>query len=79
MIHVTSSNIESYAYDVATSTLRIIFKGNNSTYDYYDVPPHVPQELARRKATGESIGKYVRQAVIGPDRKRPLYLFERVA
>ena len=77
MIPVTSSNIAAYAYDIVTSTLRLTFI-SGGTYEYYDVPPHVAQELARRKRTGESIGQYVHQAVIGPDRKRPLYAFQRI-
>lgn len=41
---VDSSNLDSVGYDVSTSTLRIKFH-SGSSYDYYDVPERVYEDL----------------------------------
>lgn len=51
MQFVDSSNIERIGYDSASSTLRIEFK-SNSTYDYFNVPEHVFNELMQASSVG---------------------------
>ena len=76
MIDVESSNVAQYGYDLTTETLRVVFK-SGGVYDYAHVPVFVVHELARRKAQGESIGKWLAQAVIGT-RQNPLYRYAKV-
>ncbi len=53
MQFVDSSNIERIGYDLNSSTLRIEFKSNR-TYDYFNVPENVFNELR----SSSSIGGY---------------------
>lgn len=53
MQFVDSSNIERIGYDSNSSTLRIEFK-SNKTYDYFNVPENVFDELR----TASSVGGY---------------------
>jgi len=55
-----SSNISATAYDVASQTLAITFKGGK-TYTYANVPPYV--HAAMNKA--DSIGKFVGSNIVG--------------
>ena len=49
-----SSQIQKVKYNSSTKILTVTFKGNN-TYEYYDVPINVFEELL----TAESAGKYL--------------------
>jgi hypothetical protein len=60
MIHVDSSNIEAVGYDLDSSTLQVEFK-NGGTYQYFDVPERVFEEL--RDAS--SVGGYLASAIKG--------------
>jgi hypothetical protein len=60
MIHVDSSNIEAVGYDVDSSTLQVEFK-NGGTYQYFDVPERVFEEL--RDAS--SVGAYLAANIKG--------------
>lgn len=60
MISVTSSNIEAIGYDVASETLQVIFK-NGSTYQYFDVPERVFEELR----DAGSVGAYLSSNIKG--------------
>lgn len=61
---VTSSNIKAVAYDNPTKVLEIEFT-TGAVYRYADVPLPVWSEFMRRKASGESIGKYFNSNVKG--------------
>lgn len=51
MQFVDSSNIERIGYDFDSSTLRIEFK-KNRTYDYFNVPENVFNELRHASSVG---------------------------
>jgi hypothetical protein len=51
MQFVDSSNIERIGYDSNSGTLRIDFKSNR-TYDYFNVPEHVFNELRSASSVG---------------------------
>jgi hypothetical protein len=59
-IPVSSSNVETIAYDEDSSTLQIEFK-NGSIYQYFDVPANVFAELRN----ADSIGKYLAANIKG--------------
>jgi hypothetical protein len=48
--HVESSNLVSVGYDESTSTLEIEFR--SGTYQYYDVPQHIHDELMNSSSAG---------------------------
>jgi hypothetical protein len=56
-ISVSSSNLVSVGYDEDSSTLEVEF--NSGTYQYYDVPLYIYEELM---AAG-SLGSYLHQNV----------------
>lgn len=60
MIPVDSSNIEAVGYDVDSSTLQVEFK-NGGTYQYFDVPERVFNELQH----AASVGGYLASAIKG--------------
>lgn len=60
MIPVTSSNVEALGYDAGSGTLQVEFK-NGSTYQYFDVPETVFQEL---RVAG-SVGAYLSSNIKG--------------
>lgn len=60
MIPVTSSNIEAIGYDVESETLQVEFK-NGSTYQYFDVPERVFEQLR----DADSVGAYLSSNVKG--------------
>lgn len=66
-IPVTSSNVETIGYDEDSQTLQIEFK-NGSSYQYFDVPERVFNEL---RGAG-SIGAYLSSNIKG------VYRFSRV-
>ena len=55
-----SSNIAAIAYDRASQTLAITFKGGK-TYTYANVPPHVHTAIEK----ADSIGKFVGSNIVG--------------
>lgn len=67
MIPVTSSNVEMIGYDEDSQTLEIEFK-NGSSYQYFDVPVKVFNELR----DAGSIGAYLSTNIKG------VYRFSRV-
>ena len=64
---VTSSNLRSVAYDAASQTLGIIFKGNTE-YHYYNVPESVYRGLMNASSHGEYHAAYIKNS----------YRYERV-
>lgn len=60
MIYVESSNIEAVGYDEDSSTLQVEFK-NGGTYQYFDVPERVFEELR----DADSVGKYLAANIKG--------------
>lgn len=56
-ISVSSSNLVSVGYDEDSSTLEVEF--NNGTYQYYDVPLYIYEELMN----ASSLGSYLYQNV----------------
>lgn len=59
-ISVTSSNIEAIGYDAGSETLQVEFK-NGSTYQYFDVPERVFEELR----DAGSVGAYLSSNIKG--------------
>lgn len=59
-ISVTSSNIEAIGYDAGSETLQVEFK-NGSTYQYFDVPERVFEELR----DAGSLGAYLASNIKG--------------
>lgn len=57
---VVSSNVESIGYDEDSSTLEIEFK-NGATYQYFDVPENVFNELR----DADSVGGYLAARIKG--------------
>lgn len=60
MQNVESSNIEAVGYDEDNSTLQVEFK-NGGTYQYFDVPLHIFEELR----DADSVGKYLAYSIKG--------------
>ena len=48
---VSSSNLASVAYDLASNTLEVEFK-DGAVYQYFDVPPRVHSELRNASSVG---------------------------
>lgn len=67
IIPVTSSNVEAIGYDGDSQTLQVEFK-NGSTYQYFDVPERIFDELR----DAGSIGAYLSSNIKG------VYRFSRV-
>ena len=67
MICVSSSNVEAVGYDESSETLQVEFK-NSATYQYFDVPGNVFEELRDT----DSVGKYLNMHIKGS------YRFSRV-
>lgn len=67
MISVTSTNVEAIGYEENSQTLQVEFK-NGSTYQYFDVPERVFNELR----DAGSIGAYLSSNIKG------VYRFSRV-
>ncbi|NOT84350.1 MAG: KTSC domain-containing protein [Methylococcaceae bacterium] len=59
-VSVTSSNVESIGYDKDSQTLEIEFK-NGTTYQYFDVPENVYNELEQ----ADSVGGYLASRIKG--------------
>lgn len=55
---VSSSNISAIGYESSTRTLRIQF--HSGTYDYYDVPESVYQELMSASSHGKYLAAHVK-------------------
>ncbi|MFH0708879.1 MAG: KTSC domain-containing protein [Pseudomonadota bacterium] len=60
MKHVDSSNIQAIGYDAESSTLQVEFK-NGGTYQYFDVPERIFNELEH----AASVGGYLASAIKG--------------
>ena len=69
MYEVESSNIGSIGYDPDNAILVINFKNGGATYEYYDVPQHVFDELLAAESKGRyansNIYKAYRQQRVG--------------
>jgi KTSC domain len=61
MQFVDSSNIERIGYDSNSGTLRIDFKSNR-TYDYFNVPEHVFNELRSASSLGGYHSKNIKNS-----------------
>jgi len=61
MQFVDSSNIERIGYDPNLSTLRIEFKSNR-TYDYFNVPENVFNELRSASSVGGYHAKNIKNS-----------------
>lgn len=61
MESVTSSNIEAIGYDPDSETLQIEFK-NGSTYQYFDVPEKVYEELRDAGSVGAYLSSNIKGA-----------------
>lgn len=59
MQFVDSSNIERIGYDSNSSTLRIEFKSSR-TYDYFNVPENIFNELTNAPSVGGYHAKNIR-------------------
>ena len=64
MTPVKSTNVESYGYDAATSTLVVVYQGD-VRWDYAKVPPERKAEMDQLNASGGSIGKYIHERIKG--------------
>lgn len=62
MSPVSSESIAAIGYDESTLTLQVEFK-NGRTYQYFDVPKHVYEELLN--PPGGSHGVYLNQHIKG--------------
>lgn len=69
---VSSSNIKAVAYDSPSKVLEVEFT-SGAVYRYSDVLLPVWREFMRRKASGESVGKYFNSNVKG------IYKFSKVS
>lgn len=58
-VPVTSSNVRSVGYDLATRTLEVEFN-NGSVYDYAGVPPDVFAQLMQSPSVGSYLAKSVK-------------------
>ena len=65
---VKSSNIESVAYDAATKTLEVKFRGSEAMHRYAGVP----QETYDRLMAADSVGKTFHRSVKGKFEHRKL-------
>lgn len=61
MQFVDSSNIERIGYDSNSGTLRIEFKSNR-TYDYFNVPENVFNELRSASSVGSYHARNIKNA-----------------
>lgn len=68
-----SKRIAAIGYDLNSATLRLKFS-NGALYDYSDVPPERYQGML----SSDSMGNYFAAFIAGPDRKNPLYAYNRV-
>lgn len=59
MIAVASSSIAFIGYDTTTMLLRIAFR-NGGTYDYYDVPQTVAQQLLNSGSKGTYYARFIK-------------------
>lgn len=59
MHYLDSSNVEAAGYDEATNTLVIEFK-RSGTYEYFDVPKHIFEELIRASSPGAFVNQYIK-------------------
>lgn len=57
---VSSRNVSEIGYDEASRTLEVQFT-NGGTYQYFDVPPHIYNELLQ----ASSIGMYLNSNIKG--------------
>jgi hypothetical protein len=55
---VTSSSVAEIGYDVNTMTLEVAFR-NGTTYQYFDVPESLYQELM----SSESVGRFLNEQI----------------
>lgn len=58
---VTSSNIVSIGYDTATETLEVEF-ATTGTYQYYNVPESIHQQLMEANSKGTFFNTHIRNA-----------------
>lgn len=58
-IHVESSNIESIGYDADSETLEISFL-NGSTYQYFDVPKNLYDDLISADSQGKYLAAHIK-------------------
>jgi len=57
--YVASSNIASIGYDEATETLEVEFL-NSSTYQYYNVPVNMYENLMHESSKGRFLNTYIK-------------------
>ena len=58
-----SSHVVAYAYDEPANRLWIKFKGKATPYEYTNIDKETFDELHRRNLCGESVGKYIHEAI----------------
>lgn len=56
---VSSSNVAEVGYDGASRTLEVLFH-NGATYQYFDVPPQIFDELLRSSSVGQYLNSNVK-------------------
>ena len=54
-----SSNIKAIGYDPETKRMRVEFT-KGATYEYHDVPPHMPKEMLQAPSAGSYFAQQVR-------------------
>lgn len=54
-----SSNITRFRYDESSNILTIEFQ-NGGTYEYFDVPLHVFQEMCSAASKGQYLAQYIK-------------------
>lgn len=60
MHYVSSSNLDAVGYDPSSQTLRIQF--HNGTYDYFNVPPKIYQDLMSAGSKGAYHARYIKDS-----------------
>jgi hypothetical protein len=58
---VSSSNIRSVGYDVASATLEVEFTSGD-IYRYYGVPQHLYEQFMRASSKGTFLSDYIRSS-----------------
>ncbi|MEY8200761.1 MAG: KTSC domain-containing protein [Colwellia sp.] len=58
---VSSSNVDSIGYDSDNQTLEVEFN-SGTTYQYYDVPEHVYDDLLSSSSVGSYLNQHVKNS-----------------
>lgn len=58
-VSVSSSNVDTVGYDEDSSTLEVGFK-NGATYQYFDVPKNIYEELRDAGSVGGYLASHVK-------------------